>query len=78
MNNSKTIENYPVLMNYIGTCSDDSRLDADLEGLKDILPGLVKVRAYCGDDDRDDMDAAIQCIGFTIANLKELRKELLN
>lgn len=78
MNKAMKIENYPVLSEYIGSCADDSRLDADLEGLKDILPGLVKVRAYCGDDDRDDMDAAIQCIGFTIANLKELRKELFN
>lgn len=78
MNKSKTIESYPVLMDYIGTCADDSRLDADLEGLKDILPGLVKVRSYCGNDDIEEMDSAIQCIGFTIANLKELRKELLN
>lgn len=78
MNKAMTIENYPVLMDYIGSCADDSRLDADLEGLKDILPGLVKVRAYCGSDDIEEMDAAIQCIGFTIANLKELRKELLN
>ena len=56
----------------------DSRLDADLEGLKDILPGLVKVRACCGNDDIEEMDSAIQCIGFTITNLKELRKELLH
>lgn len=64
------------LTEYIGTDLDSSRLDADLEALTNALPGLLKVMYDCNNQDREEIETAVSAITWTIANLRDIHREV--
>ena len=76
MKESMCIKDIPALKDWLGESSEYSYLDADIEGLKDVLPTLVLAKVNSCDGDRDRFDKAIECVGLTIANLLDLEQSL--
>lgn len=70
MNRTDAITGNAALLEWIGESSDDSLLDADIEALKDCLPGIVEARM----GGYEELEAAIQCVSLTIQNLRKVRQ----
>lgn len=68
-------DNYPKMAWWIGA-GEDSPMNADIEALTTILPNLVKNKLEASEENADLMEEAIEAVAYTIANLRDVRKEL--
>ena len=76
MNDNKNLNNSAELLKWIGGTKGNSRLESDLNGLKEALPTLALAKLYASDDAREELEAAIECVTLTIANLRDLKNEV--
>lgn len=72
MNRTDAITGNAALLEWIGESSDESILDADIEGLKDCLPVIVEARM----EGFEELEAAIQSVSLTIQNLRKVRQSV--
>lgn len=70
------LSRFGTIVKYIGEDLEDSCLDADLEALTNALPGLLKVMYDCNNQDREDIEIAVSAITWTIANLRDIHREV--
>lgn len=75
-NSHVDISRFGTIADYIGNDVEYSRLDADLEALTNALPGLLKVMYDCNNQDREDIETAVSAITWTIANLRDIHREV--
>lgn len=65
----------PKLQDYISGGSD-SAFAADLEALTNALPAIVLARLDADEEDAPRLEAAVEAVAYTIANLNDISREI--
>ena len=65
----------PKLQDYISG-GNDSAFATDLDALTYALPAIVLARMDASEEDAPRLEAAVEAVAYTIANLNDIRKEI--